>query len=132
MPIGDGWYQSEWFGLFRVYKGVQWVYHAEFGWLYHGETNQNGIWFWSEGEGGSGVGWIHGPMYGDTIRVVGFIPLAFVRDDPLGGTIKPILPYLVGRRSIRVLGTIWSKFRIKPGTTFCGVCDRLTCSLRRH
>ena len=51
LPIGDGWYQSEWFGLFRVYKGVQWVYHTEFGWLYHGETNQNGIWFWSEGEG---------------------------------------------------------------------------------
>ena len=21
LPIGDGWYQSEWFGLFRVYKG---------------------------------------------------------------------------------------------------------------
>ena len=51
LTIGDGRYQSEWFGLFRVYKGVQWVYHTEFGWLYHGETNQNGIWFWSEGEG---------------------------------------------------------------------------------
>ena len=45
---------------------------------------------------GSGAGWIHGPMYGDTIRVVGFIPLAFVRDDPLGGTIKTN-PTLSGR-----------------------------------
>ena len=43
-------------------------------------------------------------------EVVGFIPLAFVRDDPLGGTIKTN-PTLSGRgASIRVLGTIWSKF----------------------
>ena len=49
--MGQGWYRSDWFGTFQSYDGVQWIFHAEFGWLYHGPTNQNGIWFWKENEG---------------------------------------------------------------------------------
>ena len=48
---GQGWHRSDWFGTFQAYDGVQWIFHAEFGWLYHGPTNQNGIWFWKENEG---------------------------------------------------------------------------------
>jgi hypothetical protein len=49
--MGQGWHRSDWFGTFQAYEGVQWIFHAEFGWLYHGPTNQNGIWFWREREG---------------------------------------------------------------------------------
>ncbi len=51
VAMGQDWDRSDWFGNFRTYPGMQWIFHAEFGWLYHGPTNQNGIWFWKEGEG---------------------------------------------------------------------------------
>jgi surface protein len=51
VALGQDWHRSVWFGTFQAYNSVQWIFHAEFGWLYHGPTNQNGIWFWKENEG---------------------------------------------------------------------------------
>ena len=44
---GQGWFRSDWFGLFLP-ANENWVFHQDFEWIYHGPTNQNGIWFWSE------------------------------------------------------------------------------------
>ena len=44
---GQGWFRSDWFGLFLP-ANQNWVFHQDFEWIYHGATNQNGIWFWSE------------------------------------------------------------------------------------
>jgi hypothetical protein len=46
-PEGQGWFRSDWFGLFLP-ANENWVFHQDFEWIYHGPTNQNGIWFWSE------------------------------------------------------------------------------------
>ena len=35
VAMGQGWHRSDWFGTFRTYPGMQWIFHAEFGWLYH-------------------------------------------------------------------------------------------------
>ena len=43
----QGWFRSDWFGLFLP-ANQNWVFHQDFEWIYHGATNQNGIWFWSE------------------------------------------------------------------------------------
>ena len=49
--LESGWVESDWFGTFQINEGMQWIFHIEFGWIYHGPTDQNGIWFWKENEG---------------------------------------------------------------------------------
>ena len=48
--IGADWYRSDWFGIFKGTE-FQWIFHQDFGWLYHGPIEPHGIWFWKENMG---------------------------------------------------------------------------------
>jgi hypothetical protein len=50
-PAGGEWRSSDWFGLFRLYPGVDWTFHAELGWIYPSADGKGGLWFWTENEG---------------------------------------------------------------------------------
>ena len=45
--IGNGWYESPWFGILNLPVNG-WSYHFDLGWIYLPETNQDGIWMWSD------------------------------------------------------------------------------------
>ena len=43
IDIGNGWYESEWLGLYLP-KNENWLYHHPTGWLYHHSVYPYGIW----------------------------------------------------------------------------------------
>ena len=45
------WFESSWFGIFWQ-SSVVWIYDNELGWLYVSGNPSDGIWFWSESDGG--------------------------------------------------------------------------------
>jgi hypothetical protein len=46
LPLGNGWYESPWFGILNL--PVQgWSYHLDLGWVYLQESNQDGVWIWA-------------------------------------------------------------------------------------
>ena len=52
MPaVGGGWRNSEWFGTFRRQPGVDWIYHAQLGWVYALSDQEDGLWLWSKEDG---------------------------------------------------------------------------------
>jgi hypothetical protein len=51
-PLGGGWQESSWFGLFHQ-ASSEWVYHFDFGWIYAKPENDSSIWFWSPS-----LGWL--------------------------------------------------------------------------
>ncbi len=45
--LGQGWYQSDWFGTF--YLATQtWLYHNPLGWLYYHDIYPDGLWLWDD------------------------------------------------------------------------------------
>ena len=49
--LGNGWFESSWFGSFQSFQDTQWIYHTKLGWIYAPIENDNGIWLWMEKEG---------------------------------------------------------------------------------
>lgn len=49
--VGEGWRKSDWFGSFRRYEGISWIYHAKLGWCYVETAEGNGIWLWQRRSG---------------------------------------------------------------------------------
>ena len=45
------WFESSWFGIFWQ-SSIVWIYHKELDWLYVSGNPSDGIWFWSESDGG--------------------------------------------------------------------------------
>jgi len=46
-----GWKDSSWFGEFKEFKNVSWIYHSQFKWLYISELEDKSIWLWNEKDG---------------------------------------------------------------------------------
>jgi hypothetical protein len=49
----EGWWQSEWFGVYFKSEQSGWILHTELGWLYPSPSLHAGIWIWKEG-----LGWL--------------------------------------------------------------------------
>ena len=49
--LGNGWRSSDWFGRFRKFNGINWIYHEHFGWLYAVDNQTVGAWFWNQDRG---------------------------------------------------------------------------------
>ena len=47
LSIGNGWYESPWFGILNLPTNG-WSYHYDLHWIYLPADNQDGIWMWSE------------------------------------------------------------------------------------
>ena len=61
-------------------------FHIEFGWICHGPTDQNGIWFWKT-KAGSGPGKTFGHFFGSKTQPTGFTA-GFTELNPLSGITK--------------------------------------------
>ena len=46
-----GWKDSSWFGEFKEFKNISWIYHSQFKWLYISELEDKSIWLWNEKDG---------------------------------------------------------------------------------
>ena len=51
--LGNGWYQSSWFGYFFGNSGG-WTYHSIHKWIYLSEINDGGLWIYDEQ-----LGWLY-------------------------------------------------------------------------
>ncbi|MBT3635322.1 MAG: hypothetical protein HN531_00150 [Opitutae bacterium] len=45
--LGNGWYESPWFGILNLPVNG-WSYHFDLGWIYLPESQQEGVWVWSD------------------------------------------------------------------------------------
>ena len=48
--MGNGWWRSDWFGVFSVHVN-EWIYHADLGWAYAVGDEQEGLWLWTSERG---------------------------------------------------------------------------------
>jgi len=48
--LPGGWKKSDWLGAFRLTEH-QWIYHAEMGWLYPSQMEDESLWLWNAKDG---------------------------------------------------------------------------------
>ncbi len=48
--LGNGWWRSEWMGVFSVHTNG-WIYHTDLGWAYAEGDKQEGVWLWTRKRG---------------------------------------------------------------------------------
>lgn len=48
VSVGAGWMNLKWFGNFRVYENIDWIYHSKLGWIFTVTDQNDGVWLWQK------------------------------------------------------------------------------------
>ena len=50
-PLQGGWIKSSWFGTFKQFPNLDWIYHNKLKWVYVSEVEDKSIWLWNKRNG---------------------------------------------------------------------------------